>query len=342
MVAGNMPAQATLYNAKAEPLFQFGAAPRNTIVWSPHGRFLCLAGFGNLAGEMDFYDILRLKKIGSNVSDCSTRYSWSPDSRYFLTASLAPRMNVDNNMRVFRYNGDGPLLKMDFDRAYEAIWMPVLAGTVYPNRGPSPGRSQVSQLEREERAKVVAAKAAAKPAPYRPPRSTGAVASMLTRDTSAPVGKVKAAPAATAAPAPSSGATGKFVPSAKSRVIPGMAPKPGAGNAAPQAKAAPSSAAANNNRPAPQPAPANNKPVTKPAATPAPAPAPAAPAAETPADREKRVKALQKKLKQIEEIKARIAAGQSVEPEQVRPVHTALKSFPSCLTCVCSLTDEES
>jgi hypothetical protein len=32
---------------------------------SPHGRFLCIAGFGNLAGEMDFYDTLRGKKIGA-------------------------------------------------------------------------------------------------------------------------------------------------------------------------------------------------------------------------------------------------------------------------------------
>lgn len=46
------------------PVYQYGAAHRNTISWSPHGRFLCVAGFGNLAGEMDFYDTLRSKKIG--------------------------------------------------------------------------------------------------------------------------------------------------------------------------------------------------------------------------------------------------------------------------------------
>jgi translation initiation factor 2A len=65
VAAGAMPSHSTLYNATGEPVYQFGAAHRNTISWSPHGRFLCLAGFGNLAGEMDFYDILRLKKLGS-------------------------------------------------------------------------------------------------------------------------------------------------------------------------------------------------------------------------------------------------------------------------------------
>lgn len=41
---------------QADPVFTFGEAHRNTISWSPHGRFVCLAGFGNLAGDMDFWD----------------------------------------------------------------------------------------------------------------------------------------------------------------------------------------------------------------------------------------------------------------------------------------------
>jgi len=62
--AGTMPCHTTLHDAQGEPVYQYGAAHRNTISWSPHGRFLCVAGFGNLAGEMDFYDTLRSKKIG--------------------------------------------------------------------------------------------------------------------------------------------------------------------------------------------------------------------------------------------------------------------------------------
>jgi translation initiation factor 2A len=316
MIAGKMPAQVTLFNAKAEPIYQFGASPRNTVVWSPHGRFLCIAGFGNLAGEMDFYDVLRLKKIGSNASDCSIRFGWSPDSRYFLTASLAPRMNVDNNMKIFRYNGDGPLLRMDFDRAYEATWMPLTAG-VFPNRGPSPGRSQVSQMEREQRQKAAAEKAAAKPAAYRPPRSTGTVASMLTRDTSsAPVGKVKSTAAPTASS--SSFSTGKFVPSAKSRSIPGMGAKPAA---------TPATTSTSSTKPQQQQSQqksgngTNNGAITGRGNAPPVAAAVAAPV-ESAANREKRAKALQKKLKQIEEIKTRIAAGQAVDAEQRKKVES--------------------
>jgi len=62
--AGNMPCQTTMYSSRGDPVYEFGAAHRNTISFSPHGRFLCIAGFGNLAGEMDFYDTIKLKKIG--------------------------------------------------------------------------------------------------------------------------------------------------------------------------------------------------------------------------------------------------------------------------------------
>lgn len=65
VAAGTMPCHCTLMDSTGAPLYQYGAAHRNTISWSPHGRFLCLAGFGNLAGEMDFYDTLRSKKIGN-------------------------------------------------------------------------------------------------------------------------------------------------------------------------------------------------------------------------------------------------------------------------------------
>ncbi len=59
---------------QGEPVYEFGAAHRNTIAWAPHGRFLCLAGFGNLAGDMDFYDVIKQKKIGVASAHCTVKY----------------------------------------------------------------------------------------------------------------------------------------------------------------------------------------------------------------------------------------------------------------------------
>ena len=77
-----MPCHSTQYNNKGDPIYEFGTAHRNTISWAPHGRFLCLAGFGNLAGEMDFYDMTKRIKIGTNSAHCTVTYGWSPSSRY--------------------------------------------------------------------------------------------------------------------------------------------------------------------------------------------------------------------------------------------------------------------
>jgi translation initiation factor 2A len=113
---------------------------------------------------------------GSATSHCATTHAWSPDSRYFMTASLAPRMNVDNNLKLFKYNGYGPVLQLPFDRAYDVLWRPQLP-SVYPNRGPSPkrlGGGDEAAAAASASASASAAAMTSKPAvavskPYRPP-----------------------------------------------------------------------------------------------------------------------------------------------------------------------------
>lgn len=50
VISGFMPAGAVLFNNKNEPVYEFGKMHKNTVAWNPQGRFLCLAGFGNLNG----------------------------------------------------------------------------------------------------------------------------------------------------------------------------------------------------------------------------------------------------------------------------------------------------
>ena len=72
----------------------FGNAHRNVICWAPHGRFLALCGFGNLAGDVDFWDRKQKKKIGSVNMPCAVEYGWSPDSLDCLSrrAHTPPRL----------------------------------------------------------------------------------------------------------------------------------------------------------------------------------------------------------------------------------------------------------
>ena len=58
--------------------------------------FLALVGFGNMSGELAFYDRKSLKCLGVVDAHMTVNYGWSPDSKHFLTAILFPRLRVDN------------------------------------------------------------------------------------------------------------------------------------------------------------------------------------------------------------------------------------------------------
>lgn len=51
VVFGYMPSKAVLFDERGRPKFDFGTGSRNTVRWSPHGRFLLLGGFGNISGK---------------------------------------------------------------------------------------------------------------------------------------------------------------------------------------------------------------------------------------------------------------------------------------------------
>mmetsp|Transcript_63018 Transcript_63018/g.142201 ORF Transcript_63018/g.142201 Transcript_63018/m.142201 type:complete len:631 (-) Transcript_63018:310-2202(-) len=286
VLAGTMPAAATLYDLKAKPVFSFGAAHRSVISFSPHGRFLCLAGFGNLAGDMDFWDVNKQKKMGSNNAHCAVNFGWSPDSRFFMTATCAPRMNVDNGVKLFRYNGVGPILSMDQEQLFECAWCPSKPGH-FPDRPQSPERPPPQP-------KAGAGGGAAKAGAYRPPgaRAGGgsgrSLAELAGDSAGAPqAGKVKAGAAARGASHPL-----------------GMAPPPketssSAKNKAKKEKkkkAAEAAAAAQAEM---------EKLKVDSGSAGAPVAAAEAPAA--PVDKEKRLRKLRKSLKAIDDLKAKIA-----------------------------------
>jgi len=169
-----MPAKATIFNAKAETTHTFPLAPRNTILFSPHGRFVVVAGFGNLAGQMDIYDLSKnFAKVctieASNASICE----WSPDGNYILCATTSPRLRVDNGIRLYHVGG-GLMYNEDIEppnELYHVTWRPQSA-TLHPpsadplNPVPTPHPSALTFLGKR---KTPSAPAGA----YRPPGARG-------------------------------------------------------------------------------------------------------------------------------------------------------------------------
>ncbi|KAK4611940.1 Eukaryotic translation initiation factor 2A [Fulvia fulva] len=170
VVYGFMPAKTTIFNQRAIPQHSFNLGPRNTILFSPHGRFVLVAGFGNLAGQMDIYDLEKnYEKVctieASNTSTCD----WSPDGKHILTATTSPRLRVDNGIRIWHVGG-GLMYNEDMTELYHVIWRPQstlqhpLENPLHPV--PTPHTSALEFLGK--------AKTPSKPAgAYRPPGARG-------------------------------------------------------------------------------------------------------------------------------------------------------------------------
>ncbi|KAJ3675395.1 hypothetical protein LUZ60_004437 [Juncus effusus] len=124
VVYGFMPAKVTIFDKKCNVLVELGEGPYNTIRWNPKGRFICVAGFGNLPGHMVFWDYIEKKMIGQTKAEWSVTSEWSPDGRYFMTATTAPRLQIDNCLKIFKHDGSTYFTKMYDNKLYQAEWKP--------------------------------------------------------------------------------------------------------------------------------------------------------------------------------------------------------------------------
>ncbi|KAG5552513.1 hypothetical protein RHGRI_010558 [Rhododendron griersonianum] len=180
-----MPAKATVFDKKCNPLLELGTGPYNTVRWNPKGKFLCLAGFGNLPGDMAFWDYMEKRQLGTTKAEWSVTSEWSPDGRYFMTATTAPRLQVDNGIKIFHHNGS-LYFKQMFDKLYQAEWKPE---SPYSFGDIAELVKSVDSLKIEENkkqgqgskssntsAKSTSANTPQKPAAYRPPHAKTAEA----------------------------------------------------------------------------------------------------------------------------------------------------------------------
>jgi translation initiation factor 2A len=166
-----MPAKTVIFDHRMRPLHDFGASPHNFISFNPQGRLIALAGFGNLAGKIDMFDRRTLTKVCTIDAPNTSHCEWSPDGRFLLTATLSPRLRVDNGIKIWHCSG--PLVHFQaIEELYQASWRPTPIDAVPPFGPTIPVAPEPSESV-QDLAKV------AKPAPtkpagaYRPPGARG-------------------------------------------------------------------------------------------------------------------------------------------------------------------------
>ncbi|KAF2641631.1 translation initiation factor eIF-2A [Massarina eburnea CBS 473.64] len=176
VVYGYMPAKTTIFNTRAVAQHSFDLGPRNTILFSPHGRFVLVAGFGNLAGHMDIYDLEKnYAKVCTILASNCTHCEWSPDGKHILTATTSPRLRVDNGIRIWHVGGT-LMYHEDLVELYHVTWCPQPT-SIYPQGNllapvPTPHASALEYLSK--------VKTPSKPAgAYRPPGARGTTTPLI-------------------------------------------------------------------------------------------------------------------------------------------------------------------
>ncbi|KAG5513257.1 hypothetical protein PMAC_001627 [Pneumocystis sp. 'macacae'] len=166
VVYGYMPSKATIFDHQANIIHSLSLSPRNMILFSPHDRFVLVAGFGNLQGTIDIYDKeKKMAKIATIEASNSSVCKWSPDGRHILTGITSPRLRVDNGIKIWHYTG-ALMYNEEINELYEVLWRPQDPET-YPLRSslsPTPiPHPSVSLITNKTPTKPVGA--------YRPPHA---------------------------------------------------------------------------------------------------------------------------------------------------------------------------
>ncbi|KAF8989374.1 eukaryotic translation initiation factor eIF2A-domain-containing protein [Cyathus striatus] len=169
VVYGYMPANTTLFDQRVRTLHDFGSAPLNFIAFNPQGQLIALAGFGNLAGKMDVFDRKTLTKVTTIDAPNTSHCEWSPCGRFLLTATLSPRLRVDNGIKIWHCTGSLQHVQA-IEELYQASWRPTPIDSAPPfgqslPQAPAPAESVKEQVEKPQAVKAAGA--------YRPPGARG-------------------------------------------------------------------------------------------------------------------------------------------------------------------------
>ena len=89
-----------MYSINAEPVYDFGTGPRNSVIFNPQSTLLMIGGFGNLRGHIQMWDVAGKVLVSEFDAPDSTDVKWCPDGQRLLTSTCAPRLRMGNGYKV--------------------------------------------------------------------------------------------------------------------------------------------------------------------------------------------------------------------------------------------------
>lgn len=157
VVYGFMPSTSSLFDLKCNKLYTFACGPKNAVNFNGQGNLIYFGGFGNLAGSVEVWRRSgAVGRIGNFEAAGATLCEWSPDGAFLITATLTPRLRVDNGFKVWTLTGS-QVGRVDFGELYQVAWV--------PNDPMAHGPAKVADLTKN----IAVATAELKKEAYRPP-----------------------------------------------------------------------------------------------------------------------------------------------------------------------------
>ncbi|KAG2218966.1 hypothetical protein INT45_008390 [Circinella minor] len=175
VVYGSMPAKTTLFDHRANAIFSFGVDPRNYVRYNPQGTIVAVAGFGNLNGTIDLWDRKTLKKVNTFHAPNASHCEWSPCGRFLMTATLTPRLRVDNGFKMWHHSGS-LIYEENVDELFQVGWRPQPVKEFPSMRSPSPPPKPIKVNATSKTATISPKPAGA----YRPPHLRGSTTGTTT------------------------------------------------------------------------------------------------------------------------------------------------------------------
>ncbi|CAD2087989.1 eukaryotic initiation factor 2a, putative [Plasmodium vinckei lentum] len=120
---GEIPADIVLHDKNGNIIHSYGKHKFNTLKLNYNEKLLLTGGFGNLSGDISIWNTINKKEITKTKSSCAVICEFFNDDKHFLTATTHPRLRVDNNIKIYKYNGL-IVSKIDFDELYNVIILP--------------------------------------------------------------------------------------------------------------------------------------------------------------------------------------------------------------------------
>lgn len=322
VIYGYMPATITFFDLRGNVVHSLTEQAKNTMLFSPSGRYILIAGFGNLQGSVQILDrhdkfACVSKFDAANTSVCR----WSPGGEFIMTATTSPRLRVDNGVKIWHVTGKLVFVK-EFKELLKIDWrsppkfktignthiIKNWAETLDSNAAIDPKLQNQSQIQIHSSVKEYELKN---------PKRNGSNGSAQSK----PVGAYRP-PHARRAGGDSRSVPGMMIVNAKSTqrsvpgLVPGMSPPPTSKTAAKNKKKR-----ANKKKTEDEENNGENSRSSTPAAS-APPTEDASVVKEVASPEEKKIRSLLKKLRAIETLKQREANGDKLEDTQVLKIQT--------------------